>query len=66
MIKKNKPTSASQATSACEEFVDSLSQKKKIEFDEEYKNLVVSELILAVMEQDDISVRKLASHLHKS
>ncbi|HBY05415.1 MAG: hypothetical protein UV38_C0003G0105 [candidate division TM6 bacterium GW2011_GWE2_42_60] len=60
MIKKNKPISVQRATSTCEEFVDVLSPKKKLEFDEEYKNLVVSELILAVMEQDDISVRKLA------
>lgn len=46
--------------STCDEFVDSLSSKEKIKFDKEYKELLLSELLLATMEQDDISVRKLA------
>lgn len=52
MIKKSKST--------CDEFVDSLNPKEKKIFNEEYKELLLSELILAAMEKDDISVRKLA------
>lgn len=46
--------------STCDEFVESLSSQEKKEFDEEYKDLLLSEMILAAMHQDDISVRKLA------
>jgi hypothetical protein len=46
--------------STADEFVESLSPYEKKKFDEEYKDFLLSELILAAMEQDDISVRKLA------
>ncbi len=52
MIKKIKST--------CDEFVESLKAKEKKDFEQEYKDLLFSEIILAIMEQDDISVRKLA------
>jgi DNA-binding Xre family transcriptional regulator len=52
MTKKMKSTS--------EEFVESLSPQERKKFDEEYRDLLLSELLLAAMEQDDISVRKLA------
>lgn len=55
MIKKPTPKST------CEEFVTSLSQAAKRKFDAEYQELVVSELILAIMEQDDISVMRSGS-----
>ncbi len=57
---KNRQICAKTATSTSEEFVASLSPKEKLEFEKEYRDLVISELILAIMEQDDISVRKLA------
>lgn len=60
MMKKNKPTVNKKVQSTCEEFVSSLSPKEKRTFDKEYKDLLISELLLAVMEQDEISVRKLA------
>ncbi|MFC1842001.1 helix-turn-helix domain-containing protein [Candidatus Dependentiae bacterium] len=41
-------------------FVKSLSPKEKEEFEKEYKELVLSELLIALMEEDNISVRKLA------
>lgn len=49
-----------KAKSTYDELIDSLSAKEKKEFEEEFKELVLSELVLALMEQDKISVRKLA------
>lgn len=46
--------------STVDTLIDSLSQKERKKFDEEYKELVLSELILAAMEKDNVSVRKLA------
>jgi len=47
-------------TSTYDNYLSSLSAKEKKKFEEEYRGLVLSELILAIMEQDRISVRKLA------
>jgi len=52
MSKKIKTTS--------EEFIESLSKKEREEFEKEYKELLLSELLYAIMEQDELSVRKLA------
>jgi hypothetical protein len=52
MTKKIKSTS--------ERFIESLSPKELKEFKESYKKFALSELILALMEDDEISVRKLA------
>lgn len=60
MTKETKTTRTKKTKSTCEEFVASLSPAAKRKFDAEYQELVISELILAIMEQDDISVRKLA------
>lgn len=49
-----------RATYTCEECVESLSPQENTGFDGEHRAFVLSELILAVMAQDDISVRKLA------
>lgn len=46
--------------STSDKFIDSLSPKELKEFNEGYKNFALSELILALMERDEISVRKLA------
>ena len=46
--------------STSEKFIESLSVKEQKKFFEEYKELLLSELILALMEKDAISVRKLA------
>ena len=45
--------------SSYEEFVEEHPEQKKI-MDEEYNDLLVSELLLASMEDDQVSVRKLA------
>lgn len=42
------------------EFIESLSPQELKKFKEGYKDFVLSELILAIMERDEISVRKLA------
>ncbi len=63
MAKKMKSTS--------EKFIESLSPEQLQEFEEGYKQFALSELILALMKYDEISVRKLAkiaidlSHLSK-
>ena len=43
-----------------DEFLESMTPKEKKEYEKEFKDFVISELILAAMEQDNISVRKLA------
>lgn len=44
----------------CEEYVDSLTPQQKKEFDNEFRNFALSELILVAMKKDDVSVRQLA------
>lgn len=46
--------------STVDTFIDSLSPRELKKFNEEYQELLLSELILAAMEKDNISVRKLA------
>ncbi len=48
-----------KAKSTYEAFVEDAEQKQLL--DQEYKELLVSELLLASMEEDHISVRKLAA-----
>lgn len=45
--------------STYEEFIEDKKQKRLL--DKEYRELLISELLLAVMEEDHISVRKLAA-----
>jgi len=49
----------SKIKSTYDEFVESLSEKEKKEFEQEYRELVLSELLIALMEEDNISVKKL-------
>lgn len=44
-----------------EKFVNSLTPKQRKQFDRERKEFLISEMILAAMEKDNVSVRKLAS-----
>ena len=46
--------------STCDELVDSMGKKEREEFFREYKELLLSELLLAAMEKEELSVRKLA------
>jgi len=46
--------------STSDEFIESLSPQKLKAFKEGYQDFALSELILAIMEHDEISVRKLA------
>ena len=52
MIKKKQSTYTQHITA--------MSPSKKKNFDEGYRELLLSEMLLAVMEEDDISVRRLA------
>ncbi len=52
MIKKTKST--------FDEFIESLSQEDRKKYDEEYRIFVLSELILAAMAKDNVSVKNLA------
>src|SRR2546429_39941 len=53
------PTMKKKTKSTYEEFIKDEKQKKLL--DAEYKDLLVSELLLAAMQEDHISVRKLAT-----
>jgi len=46
--------------STYDEFIKSLTPQQKKDFEKEYKDLLLSELLIAIMEEDEISVRKLA------
>jgi hypothetical protein len=59
MIKKAKAATKKTKTTY-ERFMEKLSPKEKKEFDESYRELLLSELLLAIMEQDEVSVRELA------
>jgi hypothetical protein len=52
MTKKTKST--------YEEFMEAKTPEQRRKFEEEYKEFALSELILAIMERDEVSVRKLA------
>ena len=46
--------------SSYDELMDSLTPHERMEFRKEYRELVLSELLIALMNEDNISVRKLA------
>ncbi len=46
--------------STTEEFISSLSARDRKKFNVEYQEFLLSEIVLALMEKDDLSVRKLA------
>ncbi|MEI6243343.1 MAG: hypothetical protein WCP39_08100 [Chlamydiota bacterium] len=50
--------------STYEEFIENKKQKKLL--DKEYRELLISELLLAAMEEDHLSVRKLAAEAEVS
>jgi len=49
-----------QLKSTSDEFIESLSPQELKKFKKGYRDFVLSELLLAIMERDEISVRKLA------
>ena len=53
-------TMTKKIKSTVDKFVESMSPKEKKTFGEEYKELLLSEMILAAMEEDNVSVRRLA------
>jgi len=53
-----------KAKSSYEEFIENKKQKKLL--DKEYRDLLISELLLAAMKEDHISVRKLAAEAEVS
>ena len=53
-----------KAKSTYEEFIENKKQKKAL--DKEYRELLISELLLAAMAEDHISVRKLAAEAEVS
>jgi hypothetical protein len=46
--------------STYDKFVSTLTPQQKKEFDREYDELAISEMLIAAMERDNISIRKLA------
>jgi hypothetical protein len=51
---------AQKIKSTFEIFIESLSPEEHKEFDAEYKELLLSEIIFAAIAKDNVSVRKLA------
>ncbi len=43
-----------------DKFMASMTEEQKREYEEEYTNLLIEEMIAAAMESDEVSVRKLA------
>src|SRR3989337_1508757 len=58
---KEKHIMTKKVKSTVETLIESLSPIERKKFDEDYKELLLSEIILAAMEKDNISVRKLAT-----
>ena len=50
---------AKKMKSTFDKFIESLSPEERKQYDEEYKELLLSELILATQEKDIISIEKL-------
>lgn len=46
--------------STYDKFIESMTHEQRKEFEEEYKELLISEMLIAAMEQDGVSVRELA------
>ncbi len=46
--------------STYEEFIEAKTPQQRAEYEQGYKDFLLSEMLLAAMEEDDISVRKLA------
>lgn len=46
--------------STYEEYVESLTESEREQFEKGFKDFALSELLLAIMEEDELSVRKLA------
>jgi len=57
---KGEVTMNKKIKSTVDTLLESMSSKERQEFNEELKDFALSELILALMERDEISVRKLA------
>ena len=60
----SRPIMKKKTKSTYEEFIENKKQKKLL--DKEYRELLISELLLAAMEEDHISVRKLAAEAEVS
>lgn len=58
MTKKQVKTK--HVTSTYDDYVEKLTPQQKEQFDKEFREFALSEMILAAMEQDEVSVRTLA------
>lgn len=60
MTKKTTKKIIKKTKSSYDEFIETLTPKELAEYKKEYRELLLSEMLLAIMAEDDISVRKLA------
>ncbi len=51
----------SMAKSTTEEYLENMSSAERANFDEELRKLALSEMVLAVREEDEVSVQRLAT-----
>lgn len=60
LIQTKRTDNNKEVKSTFEKFIESLSLEERKKYNEEYREFILSELILAAMAKDNISVRKLA------
>ena len=60
MTKKTTTKVIKKTKSSYDQFMETLTPKERAEYKKEYRELLLSEMLLAVMAGDDISVRQLA------
>ncbi len=53
-------------SSSYDEFIQSLTDKERQDFEKGYKEFLLSELLIAIMQENEISVRKLAKEAELS
>ncbi len=49
--------------STYDEFIESLSKKEREDFEKGYKDFLLSEMLIALMQEKEVSVRKLAKEV---
>lgn len=56
----NKKIKTTRVKSTYDEYIEKMTPEEKEQFDKEFREFALSEMILAAMEQDEVSVRRLA------
>lgn len=63
---QKKKDTMKKISSSYDEFIQSLTDKERQDFEKGYKEFLLSELLIAIMQENEISVRKLAKEAELS